>query len=232
MSAKENLILGFTRTAAEAVFPVSGIQPLSQPDLFELMALLEPNAVLMRRSLLETAINFRHPISYTVITQNNPVSGDLEVFVYQRTKKVGEQRLVGMNSIGIGGHAELEQVTFTPNNQIDVAHTMQATMYEELKEEVTFDGLGLIEFNSTPHRFTRGPEFIGVIMDNSDAVGEQHVGFLSLLKLASPAEVVCTEPELLTVGFVSLEKLLSPESEYKFENWSRLVLEKAYELLV
>jgi predicted NUDIX family phosphoesterase len=128
-------------------------------------------------------------------------------FVYQRGKKVGEQRLAGRLSLGIGGHI----------NSDDASHfllspqTYQEALQRERCEELT--GLPPCD-----------PLFIGLINDDSDAVSAVHLGavHLSVLSLDTTPTIRGAGEDLQSRGFWTAATI--EQEANRFERWSLLAL--------
>ncbi|MNU72268.1 hypothetical protein D3C71_617230 [compost metagenome] len=221
LDSKERMVLGFFRDVIDAEFTEAGIQfsDNTVDELANRFNKIKHGAVLAQRARLEKDPQFRHPIPYIPIHRHNE-EGQLELFVYQRTKQVGEEKLFGKHSLAVGGHPEAPNMRFHPNWSIDGAGSMMACLVSELDEEVTFDGVkfsDFIQYNVT----TYGHE--GFIRDDSNEVGKQHLGVLFSIGVQPGVEVVTIEPELVTVGFMSLDRILSADSGLDLENWSYLL---------
>jgi len=63
---------------------------------------------------------------------------------------------------------------------------------------------------------------VGLINDDSNAVGSVHLGIVHLLDLET-AEVASRESELVECGFEPLESLLNERD--RFETWSQITLD-------
>lgn len=185
-----------------------------------------------RREELETDERFGQVLPYVVLYQRVG-SGDtagFKVFVYQRTKKVGEQRLAGNLSIGTGGHVDLADLR-QKDSVVDVVATFATAISRELNEEIgfrlTIDGdhenLTFDQLRSSVDSKIF-PRFVGMINDTSDAVGRVHYGFVFALEVPAGFEPYCLEAELRTVGMSDL-KLAASRSTEEFENWSKIVLQ-------
>lgn len=185
-----------------------------------------------RRHELETDERFGQALPYVVLYQRVG-SGDtagVKVFVYQRTSKVGEQRLAGNLSVGTGGHVDIADLRHK-DSIVDVVATFATAISRELNEEIgfsTFDGEKLtfdqLRSNLGCSGYVVFPRFIGMINDQSDAVGRVHYGFVFALEVPAAFEPYCLEEELSTVGMSEIKLAKSRASE-GFENWSRIVLE-------
>ena len=235
--AKLANIIGFFRDAADAAFPVQGYEAMTDPTrdvLRQRMEALKPGTLLAQRARLEADPHFRHPIPYILIHRQR-ADGSLELFVYQRTKLIGEDLLGQKFSVALGGHPEADSVRFHEDWSFNTGESLLACMVQELDEEATFNGMTFSEYAEAGNLYTYGHE--AFIRDDSDAVGLQHIGIVFSVGLPEGVEVVCSEEELITVGFRTLEELEAdlelPEENaiYDFENWSKLCIRAQIEII-
>lgn len=170
-----------------------------------------------RREELERMEIFGQLLPYVVLYSFN--EGKVRFFTYQRGKGVGESRLAGNFSIGIGGHVDLEDAQ-SKNSVIDVLGTINNAMAREIEEEVKFsDGIG----NEVKPQLK--PVFFGVINDTRDPVGRVHFGALYGIKIPHDILVECREAELLTIGMMDYAQLgaLHTTTGSVLEGWSEIV---------
>lgn len=235
--AKLANIIGFFRDAAEEAFPVHGYEAMSDPSrdvLRERMEALKPGTLLAQRARLEADPYFRHPIPYILIHRQR-ADGSLELFVYQRTKLIGEDLLGQKFSVALGGHPEADSVRFHNDWSFNTTESLLACMVSELDEEASFNGMTFSEYAEAGNLYTYGHE--AFLRDDSDAVGRQHIGIVMSIGLPEGVEVLCTEEELITVGFRTLEELEAdlelPEENalYDFENWSKLCIRAQIDII-
>jgi predicted NUDIX family phosphoesterase len=191
-----------------------GITPMGIADLKERA---ERSLFIGRRHELEINEEFGQALPYVV------VMNDTGIFTYRRTAKVGEQRLAGNYSIGIGGHIDANDVKFSDASIIHPLATIAAAITRELNEELvlTKDGVDLSLEDLAP-AVQQGmyPHMLGIINDTSNEVGRVHYGILMSIRIPDGFTVRCREEELETVGLIQ-----KPESTEGYENWSKLVLD-------
>jgi predicted NUDIX family phosphoesterase len=161
--------------------------------------LLEPAHFSFRpRGEVETDPTFKQLIPYIVLRCRG------EVFHYTRGSSGAETRLQALRSIGIGGHISEDDVGDAKGD------LYRAGMLRELNEEMEID---------TPYR----EQPFGFIYDDSNAVGQVHLGVVHVLELeetlAWPRESAIDE-----AGFATVHDLMRHHDE--FETWSQLVLER------
>lgn len=124
---------------------------------------------------------------------------------YTRGKAGGESRLHAKISVGVGGHI----------NPVDMeggrtgADTYHAAVTREIEEELELPA-------DHAHRI------IALLNDDSNPVGQVHLGIVHLVDLPSEA-VSSREDALLDLGFSSLEELNGPLFE-RLETWSQFCI--------
>ncbi len=142
------------------------------------------------RSEMEQNPSYKQIIPYLVFTY------DKKLFLMQRAGTAGEQRLKNKYTLGIGGHVR----------ESDIAgKTIFDWAVREFQEEIEYDGSLSIQ-----------P--LGLINDDSNAVGQVHVGFVFLLKGDSPN--IAIRSELKEGSLVSLEECAGFVEN--METWSQL----------
>lgn len=178
---------------------------------------IQSHLVVRERAALETNPHYRQLIPYVVLRQK-PLQGKPKYFFYQRMKGVGEQRLAGNHSIGIGGHIESTDIKhYTTNNAIALEATIHDAMRRELIEE--FDIRAIFE-GDIPFEGFNGFSY-GTILDDSNEVGKVHAGLIYLVDVPDNLIVTSKETELEARGFETAEKLLEDST---MEGWTVLLL--------
>lgn len=140
---------------------------------------------------------------------------DEQVFCVQRKRAQGESRLHGLLSIGIGGHVNPQ-----PRGGDD-ASLFADSLRRELQEELVLEW---------PEQ---EPTLEGLLNDDTNAVGQVHVGLVYRLQLppktiAGPAieNVRVREISKMAGGFRSLVELRPLwQDPQRFESWSRILLQ-------
>lgn len=160
-------------------------------------ALLEPSShFFMDRAAAEEDPSHKQLIPYCVFR-----CGD-RILHYTRGKAGGESRLHAKISVGVGGHVnpvDMENGKTGP----DAYH---AAVTREIEEELDLPG-------KHEHRI------IALLNDESNTVGQVHLGIVHLIDL--PSEAVRSKEDALTdLGFTSLADLDGPWFE-RLETWSQ-----------
>jgi predicted NUDIX family phosphoesterase len=196
---QEEQVLVVERRVLEQVGMFQGIAP--EVDRY-LNALFVPGVPrYMLRSHAETNPAYKQLIPYVIIT-----CGD-QVLSYVRGKRAGETRLVGLRSIGIGGH--VNPVDDMPLFSADSREAYLAAVEREVAEEVS------VETNHTDR-------VIALLNDDSTEVGSVHLGIVHHWTLDSP-NVSKREQMITQMGFMSLADLHAVRET--METWSQLCLD-------
>jgi len=129
-------------------------------------------------------------------------------FVYQRGGGVGEGRLAGRLSVGIGGHINRDDAR---SNHLS-HEGYEAALHREREEELICPS-------------TLSTDFIGWINDDANPVGQVHLGAVHLCQVAHEAEVTIRPhgEDLHAQGWWTVGQI--KESAERFERWSLLALE-------
>ena len=165
--------------------------------------LLDPRHTSWRpRASVEEDPSFKQLIPYCVLAHRT-TDGRVEYFAYTRGGGQSEARLRAKRSVGIGGH-----ISSTDGEHGDDT-SYEAGMRRELAEEIAIGG-----------GWTS--RCVGLINDDSNAVGSVHLGIVHVLELERP-EVASRESELVECGFATLDALLADRD--RFETWSQITLD-------
>jgi len=144
------------------------------------------------RIAMENDPNYKQIIPYLVFMYEG------DIFVVQRKETSSERRLASKMSIGIGGHIRKEDL---------LGSTIFDWARREFNEEVVYDD----KFEFEP---------IGIVNDDSNSVGQVHLGFVFLLKgITSDIKI---RSELKSGNMVPLSSI---KDLTQFETWSQLVLQ-------
>ncbi len=143
------------------------------------------------RSLMETDPTYKQVIPYLVFTHNE------KYFLMQRQAQASEQRLKNKYSLGIGGHIRQEDLEATD---------IMGWAEREFNEEVSYSG-------------TYTVEPLGILNDDSNAVGQVHIGLVLLVKGESAD--ISVKSELKSGTLYTLEECRSFYP--RMEGWSQMV---------
>ncbi|OHB59357.1 MAG: hypothetical protein A2167_07330 [Planctomycetes bacterium RBG_13_46_10] len=132
---------------------------------------------------------------------------DGKLLSYVRGKRAGETRLVGLRSIGIGGH--INPVDDMPLFNTNFYDTYIAAVQREVAEEVS------VQANHTD-------KIVALLNDDSTEVGSVHLGIVHYWNLDAP-KVAKREQMISQMSFETAAKLL--EVRDTMETWSQLCLD-------
>ncbi|MFA6262841.1 MAG: hypothetical protein WCW33_04445 [Candidatus Babeliales bacterium] len=164
---------------------------LPTKDFEQYQNMVMQHQLFLWRSSVENDPSHKQIIPYLIFEYDNTF------FVMQRKNTASETRLRNKYSLGIGGH--IRQEDLVESSLISWAH-------REFQEEVSYTGALTVQ-----------P--IGLINDDSDAVGQVHIGFVFLIHGDNPNIAIKSEHKdgkLLTLDQI---QTLYPD----LEQWSQLV---------
>lgn len=175
----------------EALFPNGAWHGIKEASFDEYLTLIEAHKEFHPRFLMETDPRYKQIIPYLVFEH------DGRYFLMQRAHKASETRLQSKFTLGIGGHIRKEDITGT---------TIFDWARREFNEEVIYDG----QLDITP---------IGILNDDTNEVGQVHVGFVFLLRGDSKAIRIKSE---LQSGEL-IERMACADYRERMEGWSQHV---------
>lgn len=187
-----------------------GYRPLADGGT-GLLAAMRQNGWFAPRQEAEQQPAWKQIIPYCVVRRG------AEVLCVQRKRSQSESRLHGLLSIGIGGHVN------PVDDGADAALCLfAASLRRELQEELVLDWPG-----------EAAVTLLGLLNDDTNAVGQVHVGLVYQLVLpARPASglpsqnVRVREISKMAGGFRSLVELRPLwQDPARFETWSRVLLQ-------
>ena len=191
-------------------------QPLYLLQVPELLPYLQKDLILGQREALEADETHRQLLPYIVLRK---MFGDVtKYFAYRRGKGVGEARLSGNVSIGVGGHIDMVDIQHA-DSVIDPMATIAGSVQRELEEEIEFSTEGMAEGEEGEVLF----HSVGALVDNSNAVGKVHLGLVFTATVDENTDVKCAEEELETLGWFTATELLA--AGLPLENWTNILLE-------
>ena len=168
-----------------------GIRGLDQLDLAKYVDLIQTNSLFLPRPQMEQDLVYKQIIPYLVFKYEE------RYFLMQRASGASENRLRNKFSLGIGGHIRAEDMQ--GNSIFDWAR-------REFSEEVNYDGSLKIEM-------------LGVLNDDSNEVGQVHLGLVMIL--TGNSDQISVSSELKSGQLLTLDECLAYEDQ--MENWSKLV---------
>ena len=181
-----------------AELPLAGVM-LNPQDVLKAL-FQEDLAFFNERPPAEKDPSKKQLITYCVLKQ-----GD-KVLRYTRGSKSGEKRLAAKQSIGIGGHVNpIDQA-----GEIPTYETYLEAVRRELIEEV---GINI----------TTVPDPIALINDDTNEVGEVHLGVVHVIEITEN-QAESAEEAIQNLEPVSLETLKAEVEN--LETWSQLLVQK------
>ncbi len=159
---------------------------------------IDRHASFRPREQVEDDPSFKQIIPYLIVRHTD------RLFLFQRTAAGNEGRLRGLFSIGVGGHINRSDV-------LGATDLVGAGLRRELDEELVIHGSWRVRL-------------VGVLNDDTNAVGRVHFGLVHVVDVDSP-DVAVRESDVLTGRMASREDVLAVRE--RMETWSRLILESA-----
>lgn len=155
------------------------------------------------RPVLEHDETFRQIIPYVVLR-----CGDM-FLTYTRGGAGGEARLHDRISMGFGGHVDLPDIKLDSDGMFDLPATLANSVGRELQEEIP--GIQIV-----------ASTWIGLLADNTDAVGRVHVGLIGIWDIAEIPEV-SGEDAIAELRALSAGDVLAARD--RLEGWSQALAE-------
>ena len=200
---KEEMVLVVRRSLLESLGIFQGLQ--FNVDYYLVPMLSRENNFFAPRSSAETDPGLKQIIPYAIL-----VSGD-KILRYKRGKKSGEQRLVAKGSIGIGGHMnDHDEGLFALDKEAYLAGVQR-----EIDEE-------LIVERPISNRV------VALINDDSNEVGQVHLGVVHVLDLATPSAEK-RESMILGIEFLTPDQLRAERET--LETWSQILVDNLEKLI-
>jgi len=161
--------------------------------------LTQKNNNFLNRNKAEDDPSYKQIIPYAIFRHNN------KFLKYVRGKKSGEQRLASKSSIGIGGHINHEDYEASSLEK----DTYLTGIEREINEELIISG----NYKNSP---------IALINDDSNEVGEVHLGIVHLFDLEN-SNVSPGEANIQNLKFLSNDELL--DERENLETWSQICVD-------
>ncbi len=175
----------------DLLFAQDAWQGLRSVDLSHYQAVVDSSAEFHWRSAMEEDPTYKQIIPYMIFEYQHTY------FLMERKSTACEQRLKSKLSLGIGGHVRQEDMS---------GRTIFDWARREFHEEVSYQGKLDIE-----------P--LGVLNDDSNSVGQVHVGFILMLHGNSPDIAIKSEHKQ---GMLYTGEALTLCID-RMESWSQIV---------
>jgi predicted NUDIX family phosphoesterase len=170
-----------------------GLKGLGEIDLSSYLDLIQSNAQFLSRPEMETDLQYKQIIPYLIFKYQD------KYFLMQRADKASESRLRSKYSLGIGGHIRADDMQ--GKSIFDWAR-------REFAEEVEYQGNVQVEM-------------LGVLNDDSNPVGQVHLGLVLLL--TGDSDQIKVSSELKSGMLLTLSECENFAAQ--MENWSALVFQ-------
>ena len=190
-------VLVVRRELLDSIGSFQGLNPDTGSYLPQFLS--EKNNFFMLRDLAEEDPSHKQIIPYAIFHHGG------KFLHYVRGKKSGEQRLAAKGSIGIGGHINTEDAQASSLER----DTYMTGVDREMNEE-------LVIASSYQQRI------VALINDDSNEVGQVHLGVVHLFELESP-DVSPNEAAISELEFLSREELTARRD--KLETWSQICVD-------
>jgi predicted NUDIX family phosphoesterase len=229
----QEAILTFDKQVETTLGLIEGLNP-PNPEFFDLV---KGNVFVGQRARLEGDSSYRQLLPYALFSRT--LNGVKEYLVYSRTSLVGESRLIGKASIGIGGHVDAIDIIYNENKSINLKDTIFYSSHREFEEELKFKDLSALDDTADqfvtlselpPPRAIRltshlldNTQVLGYLIDNSNTVGEVHFGYILEVALNGEYDAIIGETELEMIGWMTADQLKI--SHLSFENWSKILID-------
>lgn len=175
------------------IFPEGSWHGIKTVQCDDYLSLIHEHKQFLWRAEMETDEHYKQIIPYLVFEHNNTY------FLMQRKVTASEARLQNKYTLGIGGHIRQEDMS---------GKTIVEWARREFEEEVDFEGT----LSFTP---------LGIINDDSNAVGKVHLGFVCLV--TGDTDKIKIKSELKEGFLLSLNEC---QHFYgKMESWSQMVFD-------
>ena len=178
-----------------------GFLPLSAEEVQKLYDAIDVFG--MDRDKAEHDPTFKQLVAYSAVR-----SGDL-FLAYLRGKDLGEARLHGNRSIGIGGHINSDD-----HANLFLDDHLKVAAFREVDEEIRI-----------PEKYDL--RLAGLLNDDSNDVGKVHLGLVYVAELSKP-EVKKRERGIARISFETPDKLRARREE--FETWSQILIDNVEHL--
>ena len=166
---------------------------LKEANFDTYLRIIQEKKDFLPRSQMEVDPGYKQIIPYLIFTHND------KLFLMQRTAQATESRLQNKYSLGIGGHIRQEDLA---------SGSLFEWARREFNEEVEYND----EFSIEP---------LGILNDDSNAVGTVHVGFVFLLK--GTTDAIKIKSELKSGILLTLEECKAFYNT--MESWSQMALD-------
>lgn len=172
-------------------------------------SIINNNLFPIKRSVAETDTTLKQPIMYVLFSSlKTSPCGCCHERVYLTTERLkGDKRLLGMVSLGIGGH-------------VDEGENIYSSMYREIEEEVGVTKEWLFDNNVSY-------DILGIINSNKSNVDKVHVGIVVEFKINEHEmkKIKFKEQDKHVYKWMTVDEIKSSNNKGKVESWSKILIE-------
>lgn len=196
-------VLVVRRSLFDALGAFQGLNPNVAHYLPQLLK--RENNFFLSRDLAETDPLHKQIIPYALFHHQG------RLLHYVRGKKSGEQRLAAKGSLGIGGHINSEDAQQASLERDTYLTGVEREVNEELKLGSTYQ-----------------QRIVALLNDDSNEVGQVHLGVVHVFDLATP-DIAPNEAPITQLEFLSRDELaarrdqLESWSQFCFDHWDALL---------
>lgn len=173
-----------------------GFLPLGNERVHQLYDSLD--VLPMDRDKAEEDTDFKQLVAYSAVYE------DGAWLAYVRGKDLGEERLHGNRSIGIGGH-----INPSDHANLFLGDHLTAAAHREIDEEITIEGNYQLRL-------------AGMLNDDSNEVGKVHIGLVYVATL-NGQPVKKRERGISRLSFMNAAEMQEKRDE--FETWSQILID-------
>lgn len=175
------------------LFPTTAWQGLQHSDMTYYLDLIKTHQEFLPRTAMESDPTYKQIIPYLIFKHID------RYFLMQRQSHASEKRLQNKFSLGIGGHVRHED--------LQAGSTLFDWARREFHEEIAYQDAMTI----TP---------LGILNDDSNAVGQVHLGLVLLIQGTS--DTISIKSELKSGRLVTLSECYDHWDN--LESWSQIVV--------
>lgn len=209
-------------------------QGVNAVGLDTLLAATHDHLISAKRVTLENDPTIRHFIPYITVATVGANGYEESVYVYQRGKGIGEDRLLGNCSIGLGGHVAGSDFVYFDKADLDAAYAyldgaldLEGTLLNSALRELIEEVWALNEDGTTRELTLDDIQSMSrplPLIDDSNDVGRHHIGMVYAAVLK--CRVTSREPELTTLPYQTWAQLGDSMANrtLPWENWSAYVI--------
>ena len=194
---------------------------LSREDI---LGQVREHGFFVERDVAERTPEWKQVIPYTVVTCNS------RVLLTRRLGTGGEARLHDKLSIGVGGHINPVDAAPPRSASERAAWTCEALSEVDPREDPVSAGTRREVDEELSIRGNASLRPVGILNDDSNAVGAVHVGLVQVLSVCG--DVSIREQEVLEGQLVLPDELRARlRRGANFETWSRVLVERLDEVV-